>query len=54
MTAPRTYLGHGIDRAPGSGYWRALTCQGWVKADTLAGLKGMIRAAVASEKGRRP
>jgi hypothetical protein len=40
----RVYRGGSIDRAPGSGYWRAfIVGRGWRMADTLAGLKSLIR-----------
>lgn len=42
----RIYRGITIDRAPVSGLWRAFIGNGragWLRADTLAGLKAMIR-----------
>lgn len=39
----RTYRGRTIDRTPASGYWRCLGDSGWLLADTLEGLKSLIR-----------
>ena len=54
MTA-RVYMGCLIERAPrnASGMrWVSLTPQGYMRADTLAGVKRLIRAAV--RKGVTP
>lgn len=43
-TPKRVYMGCTIDpRALGSGLYYALTSQGSVRADTIAGIKRMIR-----------
>lgn len=51
MTAPRFYRGIIIDRCGrnASGMrWNALTPAGMLRADTLAGIKELIRTAVQS------
>lgn len=47
MTEPTTtlryYRGFSIDRSPYGGYWRTfIPDYGWLKADTLEGLKTLI------------
>ena len=46
----RTYFSCIIERTFPSGYWTSLTPAGRLKADTLAGLKQMIRQAVKSKR----
>lgn len=51
--AVRTYRGITIDHYP-TGWWSALTPRGYVKADTLDGVKEMIRRSLdGSSLGHR-
>jgi hypothetical protein len=46
-----SYRGHSIRRTFPAGYFEAYAGGRFVKADTLAGVKAMIRDAVQSAKG---
>lgn len=43
----RVYRGVAIGRVHHSGMWCALTPRGWVRADTLAGIRELIRWAMS-------
>jgi hypothetical protein len=48
-SGPRTYRGLTIDRSFPSGMWTALGPAGYLRADTLAGLKDLIRHTLETE-----
>lgn len=48
MSAERRYRGWGIERVHPSGYWRAYGPDLPLMADTLAGLRALIRDAAAN------
>lgn len=48
----RTYCGLTIDRSFPSGYWVALGPSGYLKADTLAGLKALIRHTLGEDTSK--
>lgn len=53
QTKPRTYLGCTIDPKNREGYYYALTSQGRVMADTIAGIKSLIREREKPQKGKQ-